>query len=83
MVLEGGTSGNQYVVFTVPAGTKEPIVEEEQRVVWDMDDIENLEDVTYEVKTKQLDTTTIVVASAAGLAVIGAAGFFLMKRKVV
>jgi len=82
LVLEGGTSGNQYVVFTVPDGTKEPILEEEQRVVWDMDDIENLEDVTYEVKTKQLDTTTIVVASAAGLAVIGAAGFFLMKRKV-
>ena len=82
LVLEGGTSGNQYVVFTVPADTKAPVVEEEQRVVWDMDDIENLEAVTYEVKTKQLDTTTIVVASAAGLAVIGVAGYFLMRRKV-
>jgi hypothetical protein len=80
LVLEGESSNNQYVGFTVPADTEEPIVEEEQRVVWDMDDIENLDDVTYEVKTKRLDTTTIVVASAIGLAVIGAAGYFFMKK---
>jgi len=80
LVLEGGRSDNQYVVFTVPADTEEPIVEEEQRVVWDMDSIENLDDVTYEVKTKQLDTTTIVVASAIGLVLIGAAGYFFMKK---
>jgi hypothetical protein len=80
LVLEGGSSNNQYVAFTVPADTEEPIVEEEQRVVWDMDDIEKLDDVTYEVKTKQLDTTTIVVASAIGLVVIGAAGYFFMKK---
>ena len=82
LVLEGGTSGNQYVVFTVPAGTEEPLVEEEGRVVWDMDGVENLEDVTYEVKTKQLDTTTIVVAGAVGIIAIGAAGLFFMRRKV-
>jgi len=80
LVLEGGESNNQYVGFTVPADAEEPMVEEEQRVVWDMDDIENLGDVTYEVKTKRLDTTTIVVASAIGLAVIGAAGYFFMKK---
>ena len=82
LVLEGGTSGNQYVVFTVPASTEAPIVEEEQRVIWDMTDIENLENVTYEVKTKQLDTTTIVVAGAVGIIAIGAAGLFFMRRKV-
>lgn len=80
LVLEGESGNNQYVGFIVPADTEEPIVEEEQRVVWDMDDIENLDDVTYEVKTKRLDTTTIVVASAIGLAVIGAAGYFFMKK---
>ena len=64
-----------------PDDTKAPVVEEEQRVVWDMDGIENLEGVTYEVKTRQLDTTTIVVASAVGLVVIGVTGFFLMRRK--
>lgn len=80
LVLEGESSNNQYVAFIVPAETEEPIVEEEQRVVWDMDDIENLDDVTYEVKTKQLDTTTIVVASAIGLVVLGAAGYFFMKK---
>ena len=82
LVLEGGTSGNQYVVFTVPDGTKAPLVEEEGRVVWDMTDIENLGDVTYEVKTRGLDTTTIVAASAVGIAAIGAAAFFFMRRKV-
>jgi len=82
LVLEGGTSGNQYVVFTVPDATKTPIVEEEGRVVWDMTDIDNLGDVTYEVKTRGLDTTTIVAASAVGIAAIGAAAFFLMRRKV-
>jgi hypothetical protein len=81
LVLVGESSGNQYVVFTVPEGTTEPILDEEGRVVWDMDDIENLDDVTYEVKTEQLDTTTIVVASAVGLAVIGAAGYFFMKNR--
>ena len=80
LVLDGGSSNNQYVAFIVPAETKEPILEEEERVVWDMDDIENLDDVTYEVKTKGLGTTTIVVASAIGLAVIGAAGYFFMKK---
>lgn len=80
LVLEGGESNNQYVGFIVPADTEEPMVEEEQRVVWDMDDIENLDDVTYEVKTKRLNTTTIVVASAIGLVVIGAAGYFFMKK---
>jgi len=83
LVLEGEISNNQYVVFTVPDDTKEPIVEAEGRVVWDMKDIENLEKVTYEVKTKQLDTTTIVVASAIGLVIIGAVGIFFMKRKIV
>jgi len=80
LVLKGEGSGNQYVAFTVPAGVEEPILEEEQKVVWDIDDIENLGDVTYEVKTKGLDTTTIVIASAVGLAVIGAAGYFFMKK---
>ena len=80
LVLEGERSDNQYVAFSVPADTEEPILEEEQRVVWDMDGIDNLGDVTFEVKTKRLDTTTIVVASAIGLAVIGAAGYFFMKK---
>ena len=79
LVLVGESSGSQYVVFTVPEGTTEPILDEEGMAVWEMDDIEGLEDVTYEVETRGLNTTTIVVASAVGLAVIGAAVFFLKK----
>ena len=80
LVLDGGVSSNQYVVFSVPTSTKKPIVEEEQRVVWDMVDIENLQGVTYAVKTKQLDTITLFMASTVGLLALGAVGYFLIKR---
>ena len=79
LVLLGESSGSQYVVFTVPEGTTEPMLDEEGMTVWEMDDIEGLEDVTYEVKTRGLNTTTIVAASVVGLAVIGAAVYFLKK----
>ncbi len=79
LVLVGESSGSQYVVFTVPEGTTEPILDEEGMAVWEMDDIEGLEEVTYEVETRGLNTTTIVAASAVGLAVIGAAVYFLKK----
>ena len=79
LVLVGESSGNQYVVFTVPEESTEPIHVEEGMVVWEMDDIGGLEDVTYEVETRGLNTTTLVAASAVGLAVIGVAVFFLRK----
>jgi len=79
LVLLGESSGSQYVFFTVPEGTTEPMLDEEGMTVWEMDDIEGLEDVTYEVKTRGLNTTTIVAASVVGLAVIGAAVYFLKK----
>jgi hypothetical protein len=79
LVLVGESSGNQYVAFTVPEGATEPVLEEEGKVVWDMDDIESLDEVTYEVRTRPLNTTTIVAASVIGLVVIGAAVYFLKK----
>jgi hypothetical protein len=79
LALVGESSGSQYVAFTVPEGTTEPILDEEGMVIWDMDDIENLDEVTYEVKTRGLNTTTIVAASVVGIAVIGAAVYFLKK----
>lgn len=79
LVLMGESSGSQYVVFTVPEGTTDPMLDEEGMAVWEMDDIEGLEDVTYEVKTRGLSTTMIVAASVVGLAVIGAAVYFLKK----
>jgi len=79
LVFVGESSGSQYVVFTVPEGTTEPMLDEEGMAVWEMDDIEGLDEVTYEVKTRGLNTTTIVAASVVGLAVIGAAVYFLKK----
>ncbi len=79
LALVGESSGSQYVAFTVPEGTTEPMLDEEGMVIWEMGDIEGLEDVTYEVKTRGLNTTTIVAASVVGIAVIGAAVYFLKK----
>ena len=79
LVLMGENSGSQYVVFTVPEATTEPILDEEGMAAWEMNDIEGLEGVTYEVKTRQLNTTTIVAASAIGLVVIGATVYFIKK----
>jgi len=80
LVFEGETSNNQYVSFIVPTQTKEPILQEEQLVVWEIEDIENLDEVTYEVKTNQMQTTTIITASVIGLAVLGAAAYVLKNR---
>jgi len=80
LVFEGETSNNQYVSFIVPTQTKVPILQEEQLVVWELEDIENLDEVTYEVKTNQMQTTTIITASVIGLVVIGAAAYVLKNR---
>ena len=81
LVLEGESIKNQYIAFSMPDETKEPILEEEQMLVWDLEDIDNLEDVTNEVKTRQtFNTTTIIAASVAGVLIIGTLGFLRMKR---
>ena len=81
LVFEGESNNNQYVTFTVPAETEEPILQEEQLVVWEMEDIENLEEVTYEVETNQTQTTTIITTSVIALGVLGAA-VYVIKTKI-
>jgi hypothetical protein len=81
LVLEGESMNNQYVAFNIPDETKDPILAEEQRVVWILENIDNLEDVTYEVKTKPaFNTTTIIAASVIGILVIGAVMFLRMRK---
>jgi hypothetical protein len=81
LVLEGESMSNQYIAFTTPDETKDPMIEEEQMLVWEMEDIENLEDVTSEVKTRQaFNTTTIIAVSAAGLLIVGALVFLRMRQ---
>lgn len=80
LVFMGEASNNQYVAFIVPATTKEPLTQEEQLVAWDMEDIESLDEVTYEVVTNQMSTTTIITAAAIGIVVLGAAAFVLKNR---
>ena len=45
-----------------------------------MDDIMNLKDVAFEVKTKPIETTTLVVGAVIGVAVLGAAAYVVKSR---
>ena len=81
LVLEGESDDNEYISFSVPGETKQPVVEEEQVVVWNLEDIENLEDVGNEVKTEETSNNTpIMIAAAAGLLIIGALAFIRMRQ---
>jgi len=81
LVLEGESDDNEYISFSVPGETKQPVVEEEQVVVWNLEDIENLEDVGNEVKTEETSNNTIImIAAAAGLLIIGALAFIRMRQ---
>lgn len=80
LVLVGESNSIQYVAFNVPSSVTEPIMLEEQRIVWEMSSVSNLKDVTYEVKTKSLQTTTIIISTVVGLAVLGAAAYVVKSR---
>jgi hypothetical protein len=80
LVFKGGASNNQYIAFNVPENTDEPILLEEQRVVWGMDDIMNLKKVTYEVRDKESNNSTVIISSSIGLVVLGAVGYIARAR---
>ena len=80
LVFEGGEDKNHFVAFKVTENVNEPIVAEEKRLVWDMDEPLNLDGVNYEVKEKPHNTTTIIASSAIGLVILGAASYVLIRK---
>ena len=83
LTLEGASDDREYVEINVPSTTSEPLLKEPQKVVWEFDDIENLNQVTFEVKEKPSSLLTPqVIIPVAGVAVaLAAAGLMLAKRK--
>ncbi len=83
LTLEGASDDGQYVEINVPSTTSEPLVKEPQKVVWKFDDIENLNQVTFEVKETQSSMLTPqFIIPVAGVAVaLAAAGLMLARRK--
>ena len=83
LTLEGASDDREYVEINVPSTTSEPLLKEPQKVVWKFDDIENLNQVTFEVKEKPSSLLTPqVIIPVAGVAVaLAAAGLMLAKRK--
>ncbi len=83
LTLEGVSDDGQYVEISVPSTTSRPLVEEPQKVVWKFDDIEYLNQVTFEVKEKPSSMLTPqVIIPVAGVAIaLAAAGLMLARRK--
>ena len=86
LTLEGVEEGDEYVEIMVPPETSEPISQEEGKVVWAFDDIDNLGQVTFEVKQRQgaglgLLTNKYLLPAAGAVVVLAAVGFVIMSRR--
>jgi hypothetical protein len=84
LTLMGGSEGDRYVEITVPSTVSEPLVKEPGRVVWAFQDIENLDQVAFEVKEVQspsLFTPQIMVPVVGAAVAILAAGIIVARRK--
>ncbi|UCH56855.1 MAG: hypothetical protein JSV18_05790 [Candidatus Bathyarchaeota archaeon] len=87
LTIEGATEDDFYVEISVPETTTQPTLTEPQKVVWAFEDIENLDQVTFEVKEIEEEgqsaiTPQIIIPVAGGvIAVVAAAAFMLARRK--
>lgn len=86
LTLEGVEEGDEYVEIMVPPITSEPISQEEGKVVWAFDDIDNLGQVTFEVKQRQgaglgLLTNKYLLPAVGAVVVLAAVGFVIMSRR--
>jgi len=83
LTLKGMSVDKKYVEISVPSTTSEPLLEDPQQVVWKFDDIENLNQVTFEVKEKSssLLTPQVIIPIAGAAIALAAAGLILAKRK--
>ncbi|UCD45993.1 MAG: hypothetical protein JSV27_05770 [Candidatus Bathyarchaeota archaeon] len=81
LILEGGSIGGESVVISSPAGSN-PVSEEADRVVWEFDNAESLDQVSLDVTSSEPGSGSIVmIAAVVGLAVVGAAAFFFLRKK--
>lgn len=83
LTLEGGSDDNRYVEIVVPPTASEPLVKEPRKVVWAFDDIESLDQVTFEVKELKGPSmlTPQVLIPAAGVAVAIAVAILILARR--
>jgi len=83
LILEGVSSGDQYVEIQVPDETTEPLSMEPQKVVWAFTDLENLDKVTFEVKetSSSSPVSTLLLPAIGVAAVAGMAIWYTMSRK--
>lgn len=83
LTLKGMSVDREYVEIIVPSTTSEPLLKEPQQVVWKLDNVENLNQVTLEVKEKpsSLLTPQVIIPVAGAAVALAAAGLMLAKRK--
>jgi len=81
--LKGGSESKSYVEIVVPESTSEPLLKEPSRVVWAFDDIENLNQVVFEIKEEKTTiglSPQVVVQVVGALAAVAVAAFLLAKK---
>jgi len=83
LVFEGESSGGQSVVMEVPELTTPPISEDSQRVVWDLEDLEDLDEVIFDVEESSGSSglpLNLLLPAVGVVVVLAAAGFFLLRK---
>jgi hypothetical protein len=82
LILEGGTSGGKNVLINSPAETSQPISQESQKVVWDLSEAENLDQVNFEVESTTMgNLSTNLIIGAVGIVIILAIAIYIMQRR--
>jgi hypothetical protein len=80
LVLEGGSIGSDSVVISSPAGSN-PVSEDSNRVVWEFDNAENLNQVSLDIASPSPLGNTTMITAVVGLIVVGTAAFFFLRKK--
>ena len=82
IIMEGVSTSGQYVKVDSLVGEEESVVEEENKVVLNMDHLTDLDEISYSVSTKQSQVLApaIIASFALGLLILGVIVYFKFKK---
>ena len=88
LTIKGASEGNKYVEIGVPEETSMPLTEESDSVSWTFAELENLDEVTFDVKEKPstlpstLPSTGYLLPAVGAVVIVAlAAGLYFMRRR--
>ena len=88
LTIKGASEGNKYVEIGVPEETSMPLTEESDSVSWTFAELENFDEVTFDVKEKPstlpstLPSTGYLLPAVGAVVIVAlAAGLYFMRRR--